>query len=185
MKVARLANAIVTDAPNVRLLVTSQVVLKVERERVFRLGPLAIPEPGTSAHDAMEYGAIALFIDQAQAADPRFRVTDENVGSVIELCRHLDGLALAIKLAAVRLPLFGLRGLEQRLGERLKLLVDASRSADTPADVARSARLELRPAERRGAGGVSPTRRVSRAHADSAWSWLAQWRAGLARTSGR
>ena len=138
-EVARLANAIVTDAPNVRLLVTSQVVLKVERERVFRLGPLAIPEPGTSAHDAMEYGAIALFIDQAQAADPRFRVTDENVGSVIELCRHLDGLALAIKLAAVRLPLFGLRGLEQRLGERLKLLVDASRSAPTRQQTLRAA----------------------------------------------
>jgi predicted ATPase/DNA-binding winged helix-turn-helix (wHTH) protein len=138
-EVARLANAIVTDAPNVRLLVTSQVVLKVERERVFRLGPLGIPEPGTSAHNAMEYGAIALFIDQAQAADPRFRVTDENVGSVIELCRHLDGLALAIKLAAVRLPLFGLRGLEQRLGERLKLLVDASRSAPTRQQTLRAA----------------------------------------------
>ncbi len=126
-------------APGVRLLVTSQVVLKVERERVFRLGPLAIPEPGTSAHDAMEYGAIGLFVDQAQAADPRFRVTDENVGSVIELCRHLDGLALAIKLAAVRLPLFGLRGLEQRLGDRLKLLADASRSAPTRQQTLRAA----------------------------------------------
>jgi predicted ATPase/class 3 adenylate cyclase len=138
-EVARLCDALVTGAPRVRLLVTSQVVLKVERERVFRLGPLAIPEPGTSAHDAMEYGAIALFIDQAQAADPRFRVTDENVGSVIELCRHLDGLALAIKLAAVRLPLFGLRGLEQRLGERLKLLVDGSRSAPTRQQTLRAA----------------------------------------------
>jgi predicted ATPase len=138
-EVARLANAIVTSAPNVRLLVTSQVVLKVEREWVFRLGPLAIPEVGTSAHDAMRYGAIELFVDQAQAADRRFRVTDENVGSVIELCRHLDGLALAIKLAAVRLPLFGLRGLEQRLGDRLKLLVDASRSAPTHQQTLRAA----------------------------------------------
>ena len=138
-EVARLCNAIVTGAPGVRLLVTSQVVLKVERERVFRLGPLAVPEAGTSAHDAMEYGAIGLFVDQAQAADPRFRVTDENVGSVIELCRHLDGLALAIKLAAVRLPLFGLRGLEQRLGDRLKLLVDASRSAPTRQQTLRAA----------------------------------------------
>jgi predicted ATPase/class 3 adenylate cyclase/DNA-binding winged helix-turn-helix (wHTH) protein len=138
-EVARLSDAIVTGAPGVRLLVTSQVVLKVERERVFRLGPLAIPEPGTSAHDAMEYGAIELFVDQAQAADPRFRVTDENVGSVIELCRHLDGLALAIKLAAVRVPLFGLRGLTQRLGDRLKLLADASRSAPTRQQTLRAA----------------------------------------------
>jgi predicted ATPase/class 3 adenylate cyclase len=138
-EVARLSSTIATDAPGVQLLVTSQVVLKVERERVFRLGPLAIPEPGTSAHDAMGYGAIELFVDQAQAADPRFRVTDENVGSVIELCRHLDGLALAIKLAAVRLPLFGLRGLEQRLGDRLKLLADASRSAPTRQQTLRAA----------------------------------------------
>ena len=70
-EVARLANAIVISAPNVRLLVTSQVALKVERERVFRLGPLAIPEVGTSAHDAMRYGAIGLFVDQAQAAATR------------------------------------------------------------------------------------------------------------------
>ena len=138
-EVARLSIAIMTGAPSVRLLVTSQVMLKVERERVFRLGPLAIPELGTSAHDATEYGAIGLFVDQAQAADRRFRITDENVDSVIELCRHLDGLALAIKLAAVRLPLFGLRGLEQRLGDRLKLLADASRSAPTRQQTLRAA----------------------------------------------
>jgi predicted ATPase/class 3 adenylate cyclase len=138
-EVARLANTIMTGAPGVRLLVTSQVVLKVERERVFRLGPLATPEVGTSAHDATQYGAIALFVDRAQAADPRFRVTDENVGTVIELCRHLDGLALAIKLAAVRLPLFGLSGLKQRLVDRLKLLADASRSAPTRQQTLRAA----------------------------------------------
>ena len=138
-EVARLCNAIVTGAPDLRLLVTSQVVLKVERERVFRLGPLAIPEPGTSAHDAMDCGAIALFVEQAQVADPRFRVTDENVGSVIELCRHLDGLALAIKLAAARLPLFGLSGVKQRLVDRLKLLADASRSAPTRHQTLRAA----------------------------------------------
>jgi predicted ATPase/class 3 adenylate cyclase/DNA-binding winged helix-turn-helix (wHTH) protein len=138
-EVARVTDAIMIGAPNVRLLVTSQVVLKVDRERVFRLGPLAIPEVGTAAHDAMEYGAIGLFVDQAQGADPRFRVSDENVGSVIELCRHLDGLALAIKLAAARLPLFGLRGLEQRLGDRLKLLADASRSAPTRQQTLRAA----------------------------------------------
>ena len=138
-EVARLSDAIVTGAPGVRLLVTSQVMLKVEHERVLRLGPLAIPEVGISAHDAMQYGAIGLFVDQAQATDPRFRVTDENVGSVIELCRHLDGLALAIKLAAARLPLFGLRGLKQRLVDRLKLLADGSRSAPTRQQTLRAA----------------------------------------------
>jgi len=138
-EVARLCNAIATGAPGVRLLVTSQVVLKVERERVFRLGPLAIPEVGTSAQDAMGYGAVGLFVDQAKAADPRFQITDENVGTVIELCRHLDGLALAVKLAAVRLPVFGLSGLKQRLGDRLKLLAVTSRSAPTRQQTLRAA----------------------------------------------
>jgi len=137
--VARLCRAIVSGAPGVRLVVTSQVVLKIEDERVFRLGSLAIPDAGSSVHDAMAYGAIGLFVDQAQAADPRFRVTDENVDSVIELCRHLDGLALAIKLAAVRLPLLGLSGLKQRLVDRLKLLADTSRSAPTRQQTLRAA----------------------------------------------
>jgi predicted ATPase/class 3 adenylate cyclase len=138
-EVARLSNAILTGAPGVRLLVTSQVVLKVECERVFRLGSLAIPEAGTPATGAMKYGAIALFVDRAQAADRRFQITDENVGTVIELCRHLDGLALAIKLAAARLSLFGLRGLEQRLADRLKLLAGGDRSAPTRQQTLRAA----------------------------------------------
>jgi predicted ATPase/class 3 adenylate cyclase len=138
-EVARLAHAIAVGAPSVRLLITSQVALKVEHERVFRVGPLAIPEMGTSAHDAMNYGAIELFVDQAQAADQRFQLTDGNVGTVIGLCRQLDGLALAIKLAAVRLPMFGLHGLEQRLAERLKLLAGSNRSAPTRQQTLRAA----------------------------------------------
>jgi predicted ATPase/class 3 adenylate cyclase len=138
-EVARVSNAIVTGAPGVRLLVTSQVALKVDRERVFRLGPLAVPEAGISAQAAMRYGAIELFVDQAQAVDRQFRVTDENVDSVIELCRHLDGLALAIKLAAARLPMFGLRGLKQRLVDRLKLLANTSRSAPSRQQTLRAA----------------------------------------------
>jgi predicted ATPase/class 3 adenylate cyclase len=138
-EVARLADAVAAGAPTVRLLVTSQIALKVEHERVFRLGSLAIPEAGTSAEAAKDYGAIALFIDRAQAADQRFRLTDANVDTVIELCRQLDGLALAIRLAAGRLPLLGLQGLKQRLGERLKLLVSTGRGAPTRQQTLRAA----------------------------------------------
>jgi predicted ATPase/class 3 adenylate cyclase len=137
--VARLADAVAAGAPSVRLLVTSQVALKMEHEWVFRLGSLAIPEPGTSAEAAKVYGAVALFVDRAQAVDQRFRLTDANVDTVIELCRHLDGLALAIRLAAGRLPLLGLQGLKQRLGERLKLLVGTGRSAPTRQQTLRAA----------------------------------------------
>jgi len=137
--VARLADAIAAGAPDVRLLVTSQVALKVEHERVFRLGPLSVPETGTGAYEAMSHGAVALFADCAQAAERRFELTDDNVGTVIDLCRHLDGLALAIKLAAGRLRLFGLHGLEQRLAERLKLIAGTSRSAPTRQQTLRAA----------------------------------------------
>jgi predicted ATPase/class 3 adenylate cyclase len=138
-EVARLADAVTAGAPSVHLLVTSQVALKVEHERVFRLGALAIPEAGTSADAAKDYGAIALFVDRAQAVDRRFQLTDANVDTVIELCRQLDGLALAIRLAAGRLPLLGLQGLKQRLGERLKLLVGTGRSAPTRQQTLRAA----------------------------------------------
>jgi predicted ATPase len=138
-EVARLADAVSVGAPSVRLLVTSQVALKVERERVFRLGALAIPDLGTSAEAAKDYGAIALFVDRAQAVDQRFRLTDANVDTVIEICRQLDGMALAIRLAAGRLPLLGLHGLQQRLGERLKLLAGTGRGAPTRQQTLRAA----------------------------------------------
>ena len=129
--VARLAAAVLARAPGVRLLVTSQAALKVDGERVFRLGPLAVPEFGTPASEAARYGAVALFVEQAQAADRRFTLDDGNVGAVIDLCRHLDGLPLAIKLAAARVPLFGLRGLEAQLAKRLHVIGGGHRNAPT------------------------------------------------------
>lgn len=125
--VAQLAWAIGMKAPGVQLLITSQAVLKVEHERVFRLGGLSVPGLGVSAVEASKHGAVMLFTDQAQAADRTFSVTAQNVATVVSLCRQLNGMALAIKLAAARLPLLGLHGLESRLSERLKMLSGVSR----------------------------------------------------------
>ena len=127
--VAALVKAIVEAAPEVRVLVTSQMALKVPGEQVFRLGALSVPEHGASAEEAMSHGAVALFVDQAQAADRRFLLLDSNVAMVIALCHRLDGVALAIKLAAARMPLLGLQGIWMRLDERFRLL--ASRNAQT------------------------------------------------------
>jgi predicted ATPase/DNA-binding winged helix-turn-helix (wHTH) protein len=129
--VARLAQAILDGAPGVRLLVTSQVALKLDHERLLRLGPLSIPAPGVSVAQALEHGAVALFVDQAKAADQRFELTADKLDTVISLCRQLDGLALALKLAAARLPFLGLKGLEARLDERMKLLRGGHRTAPT------------------------------------------------------
>ncbi|MFZ5526074.1 MAG: ATP-binding protein [Pseudomonadota bacterium] len=120
--VVHLVNAIVEAAPQVRVLVTSQLALKVPAEQVFRLNALSVPEHGASMDEALAHGAVALFVDQAQAADRRFALADANVAMVIALCHRLDGVALAIKLAASRMPLLGLQGIWMRLDERFRLL---------------------------------------------------------------
>ncbi|MBH2016671.1 MAG: helix-turn-helix transcriptional regulator [Burkholderiales bacterium] len=120
--VVALVTALLAEAPGVRLLVTSQVPLKVDGERVFRLGPLSVPSPQAGVDEALTHGAVALFVDQVRAIDRRFQLQPEHLPAIVELCERLDGLALAIKLAAARVPLLGLPGVTQRLGERFRLL---------------------------------------------------------------
>lgn len=120
--VAKLVQAVQTGAPNVRILVTSQLPLRLPAERVFRLGPLSVPEPGVTVDEAMHHGAVALFVDQVKAINRYFELSQAQLDRVIGLCRKLDGVPLAIKLAAARVPLLGLQGVEERLGERFRLL---------------------------------------------------------------
>lgn len=120
--VAGLVQAVLAGAPDVRILVTSQLPLRLPNERVFRLGPLAVPPKGISAQEAVKYGAVALFVDQVKAINRYFELSQGQLDRVIGLCQKLDGVALAIKLAAARVPLLGLQGVEERLGERFKLL---------------------------------------------------------------
>jgi predicted ATPase/DNA-binding winged helix-turn-helix (wHTH) protein len=127
--VAEIAQALLGAAPGVQLLVTSQAPLKIDAEWLFRVGSLAVAEPGTPVDRALGYGAVALFDARARAADRRFVLDPQNVNLVIDLCQRLDGLALAIRLAAARLPLFGLAGLHARLAEQLKLVAGGIRGA--------------------------------------------------------
>ena len=124
--VASLADALSRRAPGVRVLVTSQEPLKLAAERVYRLDPLTVPASPALA-DAEGHGSIALFADRAQAADPRFRLTLENLRAVIEICRRLDGIPLALELAAARVPLLGVEGVRARLDERFHILTGGSR----------------------------------------------------------
>jgi predicted ATPase/DNA-binding winged helix-turn-helix (wHTH) protein len=127
--VAKVAEELLGAAPRLRLLVTSQAPLKVPSEHLYRLGTLAVPQGGVSAQEALSYGAVALFAERAQAIDRRFVLTDANVGSVIELCRRLDGMALAIELAAARAPLMGVAKLLDSLDQRLRVLTGGRRTA--------------------------------------------------------
>jgi predicted ATPase/DNA-binding winged helix-turn-helix (wHTH) protein len=129
-EIARVAQALQDGAPGVNLLITSQAPLHLASERLYRLDALEVPRAGTSAQAALGFGAVALFVDRAGALDRRFRLHDGNVDAVIEICRRLDGIALAIELAVARLPLLGVARLAASLDERLGLLTVA------PSDVA-------------------------------------------------
>ncbi|MBT9488119.1 MAG: winged helix-turn-helix domain-containing protein [Rubrivivax sp.] len=127
--VAAVVQALLHEAPGVRLLVTSQSRLQIQQEQVFRLGALAWPPPQATPEVALTHGAVALFVARAQAQDHRFVLAADNVGAVVELCRRLDGSALAIELAAARLPLLGVHGLLASLAQRLQVLTRARRDA--------------------------------------------------------
>ncbi len=118
--VALLAQALLDTAPGLRLVATSQAPLRLAHERVLRLGPLAVPQGPLPAQQAQAFGAVALFCERAAAADHRFVLADADVPAVITLCQRLDGLALAIELAAARAPALGLQQLVAALSDRLR-----------------------------------------------------------------
>lgn len=120
--VAEVVHALLMHTPGVRILVTSQVPLGLGAERVVRLEPLKLPPPGAGVDEALSCGAVALFVHRAQAADRRFVLDDSNVAQVIDICRRLDGIALAEEMAAARVPLLGVQGLASALNDQLRLL---------------------------------------------------------------
>jgi predicted ATPase/class 3 adenylate cyclase len=127
---AALADNILATAPDVRILSTSRERLDVIGEAVHRLPSLAVPAEaaGLTPDEALRYGAVALFVDRAKAADTRFTFTDDGAPIVAQICQRLDGIALAIELAAARVKMLSIPNLAQRLNERFKLLTGGSRN---------------------------------------------------------
>ncbi len=127
---ARVADAILRAAPQVRILATSRELLRIAGERVYRVPPLSVPSgESLTAEDALKYNAIAFFVERARASDPKFALNDQNAPLVAEICRRLDGIALAIELAAARVKVMAPRQLAQRLDERLRVLTGGSRTS--------------------------------------------------------
>jgi predicted ATPase/class 3 adenylate cyclase len=127
--VAALADAILALAQDVHILTTSRQGLDISGEAVHRVPALAVPAEtaGLRADETMRYGAVALFVDRAHAADTRFVLTNDTAPIVADICRRLDGIALAIELAAARVKVLSIPNLAQRLNERFKLLTGGSR----------------------------------------------------------
>jgi len=126
---ARLVDDLLGQCPRLRVLATSREPLGVLGEALCPVSPLGLPDPGVSAGEAMTYPALRLFADRVAAVRPGFTVTDDNVAIVVELCRRLDGLPLAIELAAARLRSLPLEELAARLSDRFWLLTGGIRTA--------------------------------------------------------
>ncbi|HZG67445.1 MAG TPA: transcriptional activator domain-containing protein, partial [Herpetosiphonaceae bacterium] len=116
-------------APLLTLLVTSRVVLGVYGEHVVAVPPLELPDPGLQSLPAQlaEVPAIRLFVERATAASSTFALTEANAQAVVEICRRLDGLPLAIELAAARTRVLSPSALLLRLEQRLPVLTGGAR----------------------------------------------------------
>jgi predicted ATPase/DNA-binding winged helix-turn-helix (wHTH) protein len=129
--VAPLAARIIDAAPQVHILATSREALRVEGEHIYRLDALACPpdEPGLTAAAVRTFPATQLFIERAVASGARLDVSDAEAPIVASICRKLDGVALAIELAARRVESYGLQQTAALLDQRLTLLWLGSRTA--------------------------------------------------------
>jgi predicted ATPase/DNA-binding winged helix-turn-helix (wHTH) protein len=129
--VASLAAAILGGAPDVRILATSREPLRVAGEAEYRLGTLSNPQPsaGLTAAEAEAFPAVQLFVERVTAIAEDFVLNDANAPLVVDICRHLDGLPLAIEFAAPCVCILGLEGLAARLDEHLPLPEGRRRSS--------------------------------------------------------
>lgn len=126
-----IAEEILTWAAEVHVLATSREALRASGEWVERLAPLASPpEPEKmTLQQAIAFSAVRLFVERTLARDASFKITDAEVPVIADLCKRLDGLPLAIELAAARVLLFGVRGVADRLDDRFNILTKGRRTA--------------------------------------------------------
>ena len=126
--ISTLIEDVTASAPFVHIIATSQEPLKVGCERLYRLGTLGVPA-SVDLSTARNHGAVDLFVERVRAVESGFELDANNVDDVVDICRQLDGVALAIELAAARVPLLGVAGVRDRLGERFRLLTGGARTA--------------------------------------------------------
>ena len=119
---ARFISAVIRGCPKISVIASSRQALGVAGEMTFRLPSLAV-----DARMAAVAPAIALFVERANAADHHFTLTDKNLSTVVEICRRLDGIPLAIELAAARIKMLSPRQLRDRLDERFRVLTSGNR----------------------------------------------------------
>jgi predicted ATPase len=125
----RLAAAILASCPGVRVLATSREALAVPGEQVWPLRSLELPDPAGGAQAAAASGSVRLFCERAAGARPGFALSEANVAAVVEVCRRLDGMPLALELAAARVAAMTPAEIAGLLDERFRLLTGGRRTA--------------------------------------------------------
>jgi non-specific serine/threonine protein kinase len=128
--VAALADQVLRAAPDLKILATSRQALRIAGEHIYPVSPLAAPPSDSTVPPggALQFPAVALLAERAAAAVPGFTITPDNEDSVVRLCQHLDGVPLAIELAAVRLRALTVDELVGRLDDRFGVLRHGSRN---------------------------------------------------------
>jgi predicted ATPase/class 3 adenylate cyclase len=127
--VADLVEAVLASAKRVHVVATSREPLGLDGEVVRRVSSLVVPDADASLTDALSTAAVRLFVERASAVASNFVLDESNVGAVMEICRRLDGIPLAIELAAARIGSMPPEDLSRRLDERFRLLGGGSRRA--------------------------------------------------------
>jgi len=127
---AHLTVALLQACPGLRVLATSREALSVPGEAVWRVPPLSLPdlERMPSAEELLQYEAVQLFVERARAVRPDFALTSTDARAVLELCRRLDGIPLAVELAAARMSAMSVVQIAERLGDRFRLLTGRGRT---------------------------------------------------------
>src|SRR5438132_3559683 len=129
---AAMAEAVLKASPLTRVLATSRESLRATEEYVYRVPSLDVPvDDNVDVEDVSRHGAVRLFNVRAHAAEPGYDAHPRHAIVAARICRRLDGIPLAIELAAARVPAFGVDGIASRLGDRFHLLTEGSRTALT------------------------------------------------------
>ncbi|WP_345942806.1 BTAD domain-containing putative transcriptional regulator [Streptomyces sp. SID486] len=126
---AELAGQLLHRLPQLRILASSREALAIDGEALCHLGPLDVPTGTPEPAEAARSAAVRLFVDRAAGIRPDFTLDHATVGAVVEICRRLDGLPLALELAAAKLRSMGVGQIARRLDDRFRLLTSGSRTA--------------------------------------------------------
>jgi predicted ATPase/DNA-binding winged helix-turn-helix (wHTH) protein len=127
---ANVAEALTRLCPRTTIVATSREVLRIDGESVYRVPPLEVPAPGQAAPDyIMQYSAVELFVARTKALNAGFVPTAEDLASIAAICRHLDGIPLAIEFAAARAAVLSVQGVAAGLHDRFALLTAGRRTA--------------------------------------------------------